>query len=287
MKSAIPVLLTVVLMTAGQVLADAITVDAAKDNWLGNAGCSGNSNRGNGGKYFYSVSMDTVSTDTMVIAWDLRGVALGPGQYVESAGIQFYSAGGGNNFVFDVAAYALKKAWQEGTAGAPGYGGTGYPWGPANVGDCTQNYQIVSATDPDSGGWVALAADGTPWGGLGATGTDDCDQTRPMTTGQWTAVGVGDMVPLGNAISLSADGCGIVEDWITGALDNNGMVIILTGRRDLGNVGHIATREYTVADPSGAPGPYAAELTFNIVPEPTCFGLLGLGLVGLLRRRRG
>jgi hypothetical protein len=49
---------------------------------------------------------------------------------------------------------------------------------------------------------------------------------------------------------------------------------------------HLATREYGCTGAGQCPGPYAAELTIEVLPEPGCLAVLGLGVVGLMRRRK-
>ena len=280
--------LVLLFVASSGALARNVVLDSSRDSQLMNAGCGGNSNKGHGGKFFYSVPQGVTSADTVLLGWDLGGVTLAAGEYVASGTVSFYSAGGGNNCVWTLQCYPMKKTWVEGV-GVPvdGFGGGSYPWGPTSVGDSCQNYQVVSTVGPGSGSFATeiVATAGTAWHALGATGANDCDTAKPMTTGTLTAVSVGDKQPLGG-VPLTAVGCGVVEDWIDGSVVNNGMVMILTSQRPGGSVMHLATREYACTGPAQCPGAYAPELEIEILPEPASMALLGLGAVVLFRRRK-
>ena len=287
-KKFVAIALALLFVASTSAMAGVITLKADRDSQLVDAGCGGNSNKGNGGKFYYSTASTDWLSDTVVLSWDLSEVTLGPGEYVASGFVTLYnSAGGPSNYAWHVKCFPLKKTWVEGVGVPPdGFGGGGYPWGPCQVGDSCKNYQVVRTTTVTGDNWVELATDGLAWQVPGATGDDDCDKTRPFVDADLVGAGVSGVgSPLGD-LPLTDDGCDVVEEWITGGLDNNGIVLMLASFRDGGSVMHLGTRESGCTGPDQCPGASAAELTLEIVPEPATIALLGLGVVGLIRRRR-
>ncbi len=279
MKRAIVAALVLLFAASGSLMARDVTVDSSKDLWLCAQG-SGDANAGTNGKLIYEAG---AGDGYVAVAWDLSGITLALGEYVASATIQFYGAGGPSNCSYHLGIYPLKKTWVEGT-GSSGFGGTGYPWGPTSVGDACKNYQVVTTTTVATGGWITLATGGTAWQVAGAQGANDAYRDKAMTTGTWTASGINDKAAYTD-IPLTATGCDVVEDWIDGGLTNYGLVIDFTDVRSGGSVCHLASREYGT-DAANLPGAYAPELIIEILPEPGCMALLGLGTVVLFRRRK-
>lgn len=287
MKRATILAIVVLLAASGSLTAATVTLDAARDTQLMDAGCGGNSNKGHGGKYYYSVPVGVESGDTVLLSWDFSGISLDTGEYVASGALTLYCAGGASNYDLQVDCYPLLKTWGEGTGMPPdGFGGSGYPWGPCQVDDSCQNYQIVQTTQVTGDAWVELATGGVAWHAPGATGDNDCDKTRQIVDAILAGGPVGGLGDSLGTMPLTAAGCGVVEDWIDGGLTNNGLVMILTGIRDPSSVMHLGTRETGCIGPAACPGLAAAELTLEIVPEPATLLLLGIGGVGLMLRRK-
>jgi len=272
MKSLAVTGLVLLFVASSGAMAYVITLDADRDSEL----CNTDSNKGLGGKFYCPVNV--------LMSWDLSGVALAPGEYVASGKLTlFHGAGGPSTYSYDVVAYPLVKTWGEGIGIPPdGYGGGGWPWGPVSLGDSTYTYQIVQQVVADPN-YQFVASGGVPWAGLGATGAADSDQSRPLVQSNLAGAGVGGAGASLGSLPLTAAGCGVVEDWITGGLANNGVVMILTDVRP-GSVLHMGTRETAGAPPG--PGVAAAELELDIVPEPASMLLLLGGIAAIVRRRK-
>jgi hypothetical protein len=143
MKKALVIAVALLFVASANLSAREVTLDADRDSQLMSAGCNGNSNKGNGGKFYYDVSGNgTESGDTVLLSWDLSGVSLAAGEYVASGQLELFCAGGTSNYDFNVKCYPMSKTWGEGVGVPPdGFGGEGYPWGPCSVGDSCHNYQ--------------------------------------------------------------------------------------------------------------------------------------------------
>ena len=277
MKKVTVVGLVLLFVAANGAMARVITLDASRDSIL----MSTDSNKGNHGNNYTDSGGSRI-----LMGWDLSGVSLAAGEYVASGTVRLYSSSGGSNYNFDVDCYPLVKTWVEGVGTDGSYGGTGWPWGPVSIGDATWTYQIVNSRVADAN-YTYVADGGTAWAGAGASGTTgaskDCDGARQMVDALLSgSAGDGDVA--GN-LPLTAAGCAVAEDWIDGDLTNNGLVMVLTYTEG-NSVIHVGTRERGCASAANAPGAYAPELELEILPEPGCLALLGLGAIGLLRRKR-
>ena len=129
------VLVLVMLFVASSAMARTVDLGATKDNGLwGDSANAMLSNRGDGGR----MDASTVGAGkSFLIQFDLSGVTLGVGEYVESASLQLYSARDANPTNMNLVAYPLAAAWQEGTGNSGSSGDTGYPWGDCAVCDST------------------------------------------------------------------------------------------------------------------------------------------------------
>jgi hypothetical protein len=254
------------------------TVDTDRDNHLpsfveANKGVHGNSYTDTGGS-------------TVLMSWDLSGISRAAGEYVSSVNLKMYMGDNGpSTFTGTVTAYPMLKTWVEGLGGDGTYGGVGFPWSPTSVGECTWSYQSVTTVGLGSGSFASctVATGGTGWTGAGVTGADDRDGSKEMMNSPISMSGVSGQGTLAATLPLSATGCDVVEDWIDGDLTNYGMVVKIAGAS---GVFHFGTRESGCANAGEAPGASAPELEIEIMPEPGCMALLGMGTVLLFRRRK-
>ena len=122
---------------------------------------------------------------------------LGAQEVIQTAVLQFKEAKGDRYaYGMHVYAYPLAAAWQEGigtTAGASG--STGFPWGPASIGDAVYLYSQVTQVGPAeqypelaSAGWTGyiVATNGVPWTVTGGQGVGSDVLNRPMIDQDWT-----------------------------------------------------------------------------------------------------
>lgn len=262
-----------------------IVLQASKDNPLASGG-GGVTNKGLGGLAY------TEAAETLLLQFDFSGVVLGPNQIVESASLELFSGHvGGYKYDWQVAARPLRSAWGEGQ-GVPsdGYGGTGFPWGPVSVGDATHMYREVTAVGVAPAGHPfagqVIATDGIPWEVPGGTGTNQ--DAYPQLMINQAVHGPQAGYPPGTSLAvldLTAEGCSVLEEWITGALPNYGLVLSQAELAS-GSNWRLAMREFGMT-PGTAPCAFAPTLTLNIVtvPEPLTLGLLGVVAALRLRRR--
>ena len=240
--------------------------------------------------------------------------AVPAGHEIVSASLEIYSAhGGGWGWDATVAIYPMAVSWTEGLGDSFSSdgttGGTGFPWGPALVGESVYNYlSVTSAAIPASGPWgspnnLALATGGTAWGAPGAMGLGTDMLSRRMFDERVTGDTTGGGFSFGSQIAdlaLNAEGIAVLNEWADGSLANLGMHIFfetdhgdprldMPGGTPLGGASswRIATHEY---DESGfAAGGVAAPrlvLVTQPVPEPSTLALLAIGFLGLAQRRR-
>ena len=276
------VLVLVMLFVASSAMARTVDLCATKDVGLwGNAGAAAAdaySNRGDGGR------MDATTNGSgcsFLIQFDLSGVTLAAGEYVDSVSLQLYSARDGGTDTLQLVAYPMAAAWQEGTGTTGGVSGsTSYPWGDAAVGDVSWNYKAATAVAVDAGfGNYKVATAGTAWNTAGAKGVGTDTETPKMVDQvmeeSWTGGGQAMTV-----IDFTDDGVDEVEDWIDGTdTSNDGMVFWAASADKTWDL-RVATREY-------GGGTKCPTLTVTIVPEPSSLVLLGIGgVLALVRRRR-
>ena len=98
---------------------------------------------------------------------------------IVGAVLQLADTGMGSGYSVQVVGYPLAVPWQEGLGNAGTVGDTGFPWGPASIGDAVYAYREVTAVGPGTGSFAStiVATDGVSWntpGGRGI-GTDVID----------------------------------------------------------------------------------------------------------------
>jgi hypothetical protein len=276
------VALAAVLVGAGGALAATVeTLNPVKDSGMYAAAASGNSNRGDDGRFDIGTGP---GNDGALLKFDLGSVVVPPGQLIVAATLQLKTASSSPyNFNMDVVAYPLTADWQEGVGNSGATGGTGFPWGPASVGDAVYNYEQV--TDVDSGAapfdTTLVATAGVPWGASGGRGIGTDVLNRLMIDETWVRPQAAH--PQGTPfapLTLTAVGLDVLNEWQQGTLDNHGFNIWSAQDNGSGSSARTGSRELAGAEP---------ELILTIdVPEPATMGLAALGMAALaaLRRRR-
>jgi len=267
----------VLCVVAGIVQADrTVTLTASKDSGLYKAAASGNSNRGDDGRFDIGVG-----SDSALLQFDLSGVSLAVGESIASATLTISSASAGPfNYNFaNLEAFPMVAPWQEGVGNSGSTGGTGFPWGPASVGDAVFNYKTVATVGVGAAPFntTTVATGGTAWNVAGALGLGTDILNRKIideaTSGTGNAVG-----QVLVEAPLTADGLNVLGEWIAGTLDNNGFNLLVQTGNGTGSW-RAASSEF----PTVAARP---ELEILIVPEPISLSLLAVCGLGLLRRRR-
>ena len=267
----------VLCLVAGVVQADRIvTLTATKDSGLYQAAAGGNSNRGDDGRF------DVIpGSDSALLQFDLSGLSLAAGEVIGSATLSIFSASS-KPFQYDFAnleAYPMAAPWQEGVGNSGSTGGTGFPWGPASVGDAVFNYKTVTAVGAGAAPFdtTLVATAGTSWAVTGALGLGTDMVNRKIidvaTSGSISAVGA----VLVEA-PFTADGLNVLTEWSEATLDNNGLHLLVPAGSTSGGW-RAASSEFPTAA-------YRPELEILVVPEPVSFSLLALGGLALIRRRR-
>jgi len=248
---------------------------------------NGSSNRGDGGR------MDLNKFgDGFFVQFDFSSVSLGPSQSITSAVLELSAASNSNvsGAGLNIIGAALKDPWGEGIGNSGSSGDTGFPWGPASIGDASFNFKSATAVGLGSPGFAGqtIATAGTAWAGPNGAGRDAADQAGSGSLFDFnyidTFAGSGNRF---NDIPFSASGISVVTDMIDGSLDNNGFNIYVkdfTGNR-ADFAGHkVATRELSQA--AFGNDSIAPTLRLTIVPEPSSLVLLGLGSLGIVGLRR-
>ena len=163
----------------------------------------------------------------------------------------------------DASIYRLTQEWVEGMG--QWVRGTGM----INIGS---GATFNSYNGPDNGN--------DPWpGGAGALGDVATDAGEPIVYGTLSWAPIAENEPGEETITDVTD---LVKSWADGAA-NNGMLLVTNGVRDFNR---IYTRDIDSDDHSAGTIEVAPLLAIEWVPEPATIGLLSLGALGLLRRRR-
>jgi hypothetical protein len=163
-------LAAIVVLAAGADIAQGarqVTLTAVADSGLYGDSGSGRANRGAGGRF------DIGPMQNVLIKFDLSGV-LSAQEVIQSAILQLKEAKGDRySYGMHVYAYPFAVAWQEGIGTTGGVSGsTGFPWGPASIGDAvylySQTTQVGLAEQyPElaSAGWTGyiVATNGVAW----------------------------------------------------------------------------------------------------------------------------
>jgi hypothetical protein len=176
----------------------------------GGYGGSDCSNRGTGGRF------DIGMTQGALLEFDVAA-PLAADEMIVGAALQLNDLGMGPGYSLTVVGYPLAAEWQEGIGNAGTVGDTGYPWGPASIGDAVWLYQQVTTVGLGIGAFASqiVATDGVPWntpGGRGI-GTDLVD--RRLFSVSWP----GGATPL----VFTSGGAAVLRAWSTGALGNHGL----------------------------------------------------------------
>ena len=254
-----------------------IVLKSVKDGGLYAAAGDGNSNRGDDGRMDFNTAGDGV-----LVQFDLSGV-LGPGESISAATLELFAARSSNTHDFQLVGYPLGAAWGEGVGNSGISGGTGFPWGPASVGDAVYNFKDV--TDVGAGNAPFDSTDvanaGVAWntpGGQGI-GTDVVD--RILFDVAIAADGAGDEAEPYTPIDFNASGISVLNDMANGAMTNNGFNLFTTGGNvDGGNGWRIATRELAARRGTDS---FAPTLTMTVVPEPGSMSMALFGILALFR----
>jgi hypothetical protein len=256
---------------------DTIVLKSVNDAGLYAAAADGNSNRGDDGR------MDFNTTgDGLLVQFDLAGV-LGPGESISGATLELFAARSSNDHDFQLVGYPLAAAWGEGVGNSGISGGTGFPWGPASVGDAVYNYKEVTDVGAGTAPFDAtdVATGGVAWntpGGQGI-GTDVVDSI--LFDVAIAGGGASDEGAPYTPIEFNASGIGVLNDMAEGLLTNNGFNLFTTGGDvDGGNGWRVATRELAARRGTDALAP---TLTMTVVPEPSSISLVFFGIMGLFR----
>ena len=205
----------------------------------GGGGYGGNdcSNRGTGGRFDIGLTQDAL------LKFDVAS-PLAPDEMIVGATLQLADTGMGGGFSLQVVGYPLAVPWQEGIGNAGAVGDTGFPWGPASIGDAVWLYQQATAVGLGTGSFAStiVATDGVAWntpGGRGI-GTDVLD--RRLFSASWP----GSLSPL----VFTPEGAAVLRAWSTGALENHGMNIWATS-----GSGYAALTQPRVQRPQAATDP--------------------------------
>jgi hypothetical protein len=283
MRNVVAAALVLLIVAAGSVFAATVeTLNPVKDSGMYYPHSGGNTNRGIGGRF--DVGGAAGEDDNALLMFDLSSVVVPVGEKIVSATLQFKTASSSAyNFNMDVVAYPLAADWQEGVGTTGGVSGsTGFPWGPASVGDAVFNYSSVTAVAPDAAfGGYDVATAGTAWNSPGGRGVGTDVLDRLLIDETW--VRPQSVSPVGtplDPLTFTAEGLAVLNEWQQGTLANYGLNIWRTVDNGSGSSARIGSRELAGAEP---------ELILTIgVPEPATMGLLALGSLGLaaLRRRR-
>ena len=251
----------IIAFISGAVEARFVELTPVKDSGLYFAAADGNSNRGIGGRF------DIYTNDSALIQFDLSTTNIHPWEIITAATLQIWTANKGPYpYNMNIVAYPLADSWQEGTGTTANISGsTGFPWGPASIGDACYNYQEITGNDilNDTNSHfnsMMIATSGIPWSVAGAKGigTDILDFTmiNETITGKIT-----NEVQSIALMTLSDDGINVLNAWHGGTMDNNGMCMFATHSNT--NFGlRVASREFLTPE-------YRPLLTLKVHQEAT------------------
>ena len=210
----------IITFLAGSTEARYVELIPVKDS--GFYAAHGNSNRGDGGRF------DIGTDDSALIQFDLSTTNIYPWETITAGTMEIWTANKGPYpYNMNIVAYPVADSWQEGTGTTAGVtGSTGFPWGPAAVGDAVYNYKYVTGVSTGDAPFNMVATSGTPWtvAGCKGIGTDilNYKMINETITGKIT-----NAVQSIAVLTLTGDGINAFNAWRDGTIDNNGMCMFV------------------------------------------------------------
>ena len=230
----------IITFLAGSTDARYVELTPSKDSGLYANGSDGNSNRGIGGRF------DIGTYDSTLIQFDLSTTNIYSWETITAGTMEIWTANRGPYpYNMNIVAYPVIDEWQEGTGTTANISGsTGFPWGPASIGDAVYNYKYVTGVSTGDAPFdtMLVATSGTPWtvAGCKGIGTDVLNYTmiNETITGKITN-GVQSIAVL----TLTHDGLNVFNAWRNGTIDNNGMCMFVNINYDQDFGLRIASRD--------------------------------------------